>query len=173
MRTLQSTRRSHLVALLMALPALAGGLDLGTIETRRLVLLALPRQAASSPASLEDAIENASVEGAYAVIAAGHDPNEALGFSHPVLTGGRAIVSTPLLLAVAKRDRDMVSMFLGFGALADLPRTRLAACLADVLGDAEIARVIREAAAEKRKECPALESGAPPLESISVLAMKR
>jgi hypothetical protein len=145
------------VALLMALPTLAGALGLATINMRG-PLFFPPRQVVSAPAdALADALRRRSMEDAFASIRAGQDPNEPIEYRD----GGHTIQATPLVLAVAQRDPNTVLMLLSFGADPDLILNHFAGCLANSLGDPEIARIMREAASDPREECPVIDPAAP------------
>ena len=145
------------VALLMALPTLAVGLGLAAIELGG-PLLFPPRQVVSASAdTLADALRRRSLEDAFASIRAGRDPNEPIEYRD----GGRTIIATPLVLAVAQRDPNTVLMLLSFGADPALTRNRLARCLADRLGHTEVAEIMREATTGLHEECPVIDPSAP------------
>lgn len=136
--------RARLVACLLGAPAVCVALGLAVIEGSDVLRppSALARPAAS--ATLADAIRRREVEGAYAIIRSGQDPNASLTFRDAVLTGGREVRVLPLLLAVAVRDDNTVSMLLSVGARLDPPMRARAICLARRVGAADIAALLRE-----------------------------
>jgi hypothetical protein len=93
--------------------------------------------------SLADAIERDDVHRAYEFVRAGQNPTELIAVRHSVLTGGRFVLVSPLLWAVAVNSRQTVLMLLGFGARMDRATDRRAACLAEALGHEETARLLR------------------------------
>ena len=99
----------------------------------------------------------AGMEDAFASIRAGRDPNEPIEYRD----GGRTFRATPLVLAVAQRDSNTVMMLLSFGADPEVTLNHFARCLADSLGDAEIAHIMREATPGLREECPVIDPAAP------------
>ena len=95
------------------------------------------------------------MQGAYAFIRAGQDPTALIEVRYPILTQGRTVLVSPLLWAVATKRSDAVLMLMGFGARADRESDRLAACIADALGNAEIANALRkDVKALSRDACP-------------------
>ena len=135
--------RGSRVAVLVAAPALAAILWIAALEGYRAVQPGSRLFTAPAQASLADAIQRQDIEGAFAFIHNGQDPNRPVTFSDPALTGGQTIRVSPLLLAVAARNQNAVRMLLGFGARAELLPDVMAACLADSVGDAETAQVLR------------------------------
>jgi hypothetical protein len=131
------------VAALVAAPALAAILWIAALEGYRAVEPGSRLFATPAPASLADAIQRQDIEGTFAFIHSGQDPNRPITFNDAALTGGQTIRVSPLLLAVAARNANAVRILLGFGARAELPPDVMAACLADSVGDAETAQVLR------------------------------
>jgi hypothetical protein len=82
------------------------------------------------PASLADAILHGSVEQAYTFIRQGQDPNGVITVQDPDFAGGRRMMVSPLVVAVAAREDNAVAMLLSAGARVDLPANALAVCLA-------------------------------------------
>lgn len=155
MMPLQDPRR--FVVLLMVLPTFAGALGLATIEISGLPFFR-PRPVVSASAdALADALRRRSMEDAFASIRAGRDPNEPIEYRD----GERTIRATPLVLAVAQRDSNTVRMLLSFGADPEVTLNHFARCLADSLGHAEIAHIMREATPGLREECPVIDPAAP------------
>lgn len=93
--------------------------------------------------SLADAIEHDDVQRAYDFIREGQDPNDPITVRHPVLTAGRTVTTSPLTWAAATNSRQTALMLLGHGARMDRPAYGRAACLADALGNIEMAELLR------------------------------
>ena len=142
-RRLELTSPRHVVAALVALPAVATILLLAAIEGYGLLRPDSPLFVTPPSASLAEAIRQDDVESAFAMVMNGHDPNRPIEVNDNRLTGGRTVRVSPLLYAVAARDEKTVRMLLGFGARPELPPDVMAACLADAIGDAETAEVLR------------------------------
>jgi hypothetical protein len=146
----------YFVVLLMVLPTFAGALGLATIEMSGLFFQTRPVVSASADA-LADALRRRSMEDAFASIRAGRDPNEPIEYHD----GGQTVRATPLVLAVAQRDSNTVMMLLSFGADPELTVNHFARCLADSMGDPEVARIMHEATPEPREGCPLIDPTAP------------
>lgn len=163
----QLAPRRRRLALLMAVPTVMTALGLSAIEGWRLLRPKSPLVASPFVYSLAEAIESADVQRAYEFIRAGQDPNELIGVRHPVLTGGRWVLVSPLLWAVATQKELAVLMLLGFGARMDRAADSRAACLAEALGNEEIAHLLRVyGAAPSPEPCRELKSGDAPLLSF-------
>lgn len=121
------------IALVVALPAVFGSAVLARTAWHWIEPASPPGP--ESPQALLDAVASGDVSRAHGLIWAGQSANVPLPFSHWRLTSGRSVVVTPLLVAVARDDENMVRMLLTHGAIADDPRNRLAACLAPHVGD--------------------------------------
>jgi hypothetical protein len=117
----------------VALVALDGGWWMGQPASR---------SENASEASFVEALWAGDLEGAFAYIRAGHDPNMPVAFRQQELTGGRDIMVAPLLIAVANNRDDSVAMLMSVGARLDAPGNRFAVCLANRLGHEDIARLI-------------------------------
>ena len=77
-------------------------------------------------------------------------------------TGGTSISVSPLLLAVAARNMNVVSMLISFGARLDLPQNSLAVCLAQDIGEEDIAEAIeRYGGVDVSPDCAERRSNAP------------
>ena len=153
----QLARRTELMAALIATPAVVAAVWLGGIEGYRLVQPESPLfRREDSLGSLAQAITVCCrVEDAHAFIRAGRDPNEPLTIDDPEYTGGGSITVSPLMLAVAAGNGNVVMMLLSFGAQPDLPQNRLAGCLARALGQTEMATIIATYVREDaRTTCP-------------------
>ncbi|MBI2563185.1 MAG: hypothetical protein HYW08_12505, partial [candidate division NC10 bacterium] len=83
---------------------------------------------------------------AYEFIRQGQNPNEPIAVRHPALTGGRPLLVSPLLWAVATNSRQSVLTLLGHGVTMGRPANSRAACLADALGNTELAALLRRLA---------------------------
>ena len=94
--------------------------------------------------SLAEAIAADDVEGAYALLRAGAGPNDAIAVRDPALTRGRSVIVSPLLWAVATQHRGPVLMLLAHGARIESDADKAASCLADALGNAELAGLLRK-----------------------------
>src|SRR5262245_33973641 len=135
------TRRRTVLAALMIAPAVVTALALIVVEGMR---LRHPQAFLTARVStLADAIERHDVRQAFDFIRAGEDPNTLVVVRHPVLTDGRERLASPLWWAVAVRDKQTVLMLLDAGARIERSENRDALCLAERLGDAGIADVLR------------------------------
>src|SRR5262245_37054270 len=103
-------RRSRLLSLLIAAPAIVAAFGLPAIEAYRVVNPGAPLYGDPPAATIAEAIQrgNQGVEEAYKFIAAGQDPNRPILVNDANLTGGRALMVSPLMLAVAARNRNVV-----------------------------------------------------------------
>ena len=138
----QLVRRHRLLASMMAGPALLAALGVCAVEGRRMLQPQAALFAAPFVFSLADAIERNDPDQAYAFIRAGQDPNKPIAVRHPVLSGGRSVVVSPIVWAVALQRRETLLMLLGFGAQVGRAADGRAVCLADALGNADIVRVL-------------------------------
>jgi len=140
-RTISQSRRL-LVALALAAPAFAVALLVIALETYRVIQPGSILFVEPPAASLADALEHREVEVAYSFIRNGADPNATLSVEGAALTGGRRVDVSPLMLAVASRNRNAVQMLLSAGVRVDLPANRFAACLARDLGETDLETMI-------------------------------
>lgn len=99
--THQLVRRRRVLASMMAGPALVAALGVCAVEGWRMLQPKSALFADPFVFSLADAIERNDVDQAYAFIRAGQDPNEPIAVRHPVLSGGRSVLVTPIVWAVA------------------------------------------------------------------------
>jgi hypothetical protein len=127
---------------MMAAPALFAALGVCAVEGWRVLQPQAALFAAPFVFSLADAIERNDVDQAYAFIRAGQDPNQPIAVRHPVLSGGRSILVSPIVWAVALQRREALLMLLGFGGQVGRAADGRAVCLAESLGNAEIVRVL-------------------------------
>ncbi len=118
----------------VAAPSILAAVGLVAIELARLVRPDTALFAERRPASLGAAIvQGRSVETVHAFVHAGGDPNGVVRIRHKQLTGGEEVEVSPLVLAVAARNENVVRMLVAFGAAPDAPQNRLARCLARAL----------------------------------------
>jgi hypothetical protein len=150
--------RAHLVASILAIPALLGAMWIGATEAR---------SSTTSPSSsvsfnsLAEAIQHGEVEDAYAFIRTGTDPNAPLSFTDAQLTDRRPVAISPLMLAAATNKDNVAMMLLSFGARMDLPQNELAPCLARRLGYNDLAgMIIRDGTPPAKFTCPDLPADA-------------
>ena len=137
-----SSHRATLLAMLIAAPAVINALTIGALEGWRSYQPDSPLFAAPRVSSLADAIARDDVQQAYEFIKGGQDPNGLIEVADPVLTGGRRVSVSPMLWAVAMRsDRSVLTLF-GVGARIDADAARRAVCLAERLGQSDIARLL-------------------------------
>ncbi len=137
-------RRTRLLTVMVAAPTILVALGISAIEGSR---IHNPRSSLfRTPVvlSLADAIESGDVLRAYEFIRAGQDPNAWIPVRHAVLSGGRTVLVSPLMWATAAQNKQAVLMLLGAGARLDRAPDKAAACVADALGNAEIASLLRQ-----------------------------
>jgi hypothetical protein len=161
---------ANVIAMLMALPALVGTLGVGLFEGRRLVDSADMVETSAVSRSMAAAVESGDVKWVYALIQSGHDPTRPLVYRHPDLTGGVTITTTPILIAVARHDENVVMTLLSAGGGGDAKQNHLAACLAAALGHAALAHSISHTVGQPANECPSIPPVATPLVGISAAA---
>jgi len=102
-----------------------------------------------------DAIARGDLDATYDFIRKGWDPDQLIAASDDTLTRGRTVLVSPLVWAVAQRQRDIVGELLAFGAHVDRPANRMAPCVADALSDADLADLLRKyPGATAADECP-------------------
>lgn len=171
-RPRQLARRRRVLALLIAAPTMLTALGLSAMEGWRFHQPSSQLFVTPFVYSLADAIERDDVQRAYEFIRAGQDPNDLIAARHPVLTGGRSVLVSPLLWAVAMNSRESALMLLGFGARMDRVPDSRAACLAEALGNTEIARLLRlYGDAPSPDACPERQTSEAPL--LAFLAESR
>ena len=141
--------------------------------------LGLPVRPAAPPAtasfaySLADAIEQHDVRRAARFIRDGQDPNALIAAQHPVLTGGRSVLVSPLVWAVGLQETKAVYMLFGFGARIERDSDRRASCLADRLGYREIAELLRSNGAAPAASCAAARTDEPPLLAYAAVSSEK
>jgi len=159
----RSTRA--LIAAALAGPAIAVAVLVIALEAYRAIQPDSILFAEPPASSLADALMHREVELAYAWVRDGADPNARLSVEDAALTGGRRVDVSPLMLAVASRNRNAVMMLLSAGVDVDLPANRPAACLARDLGETDLeTMIVRQGRASARPECgPLTDRHEPPL----------
>ena len=109
-----------------------------------------------------EAIAHGDVDATYDFIRKGWNPDQLTAASDPNVTGGRTVLVSPLVWAAAQRRRDIVSELLTFGAHVDAADNRAAPCVADAVGAADVAKMLRDYdGALAPGECPAWTRHAP------------
>ena len=156
--------RAHLLALLIALPAIAAACTITFIEIA-LWQSTAAHQGQPPVGEFADAIRRGDLDSVFLFIRAGHDPNTPVAFSDEVLTGARVVAVSPLLVAIAADRDDAMLMLMSFGASLDTPGNKFAGCLADRLGHDGLAELLAEygGPAGAEKPCPDTAGSGPPL----------
>ena len=155
-------RRRFIIALL-ALPTILTALAIVAVESWRLLQPRSPLFAPPFVFSLAEAIERGELPQAYEFLRSSRDPGALIEVRHSVLTSGQPVAVSPMLWAVATGNRDAVQMLLGLGARLDRGPDRKAACLAEALGNHNLAEMLRIYGAPAHEPCPATEAGGPPI----------
>jgi len=151
---------------MLALPVVLTVLGLCAVELARALRPDLPLFATPFVYSLADAIESDDVDSAVQFIRAGQDPNGLITVRHAVLTDGQSVLVSPLLWAVAMQRPRSVLMLLGFGARMDHRVNSRAVCLAEAIGNQEIASLLRRYPPQPTpapEPCGTLQPGVAPL----------
>ena len=91
-----------------------------------------------------DAISRGDLDATYELIRKGWDPDQLIAAGDNSLTRGRTVLISPLVWAVAQRQREIVGELLAFGAHVDRPANRMAPCVADALNDSDLADLLRK-----------------------------
>ena len=169
--TIPFTTRLHALALLIMVPAISAAVGLTALEQYRALRPGAPLFSDPPVATFVEALVQGDqgLEDAYAFVAAGQDPNALIEVRDERLSGERAVVVTPLILAVAVRSDSIVEMLLAFGARPELPRNVPAYCLAKMLGREDVAAFLSDAnRALTSAGCPQRppDANAPPLTMI-------
>lgn len=150
-RALRRSSRSHLIAWMLAAPALVGAAWIPATEAHDATISSFD---APPFESLADAIQHGEVEDAYAFIRDA-DPNAPIPFRDAQLTADHPVMISPLMLAVSANKENTVMMLLSFGARMDLPQNELAPCLARRFGYNDLAVMIsRDGKPSREITCP-------------------
>jgi hypothetical protein len=153
-------RRTHLLALLLVVPAIVTALGVTALEAWRWISPHSPLFAPPAAATLAEAIAANDARAAFEFIRAGQDPNGVIAVRHDVITRGQPVEVSPLLWAVATQSEEAVAMLLGFGARLEAPAKRRAVCLAIRLGRDDIVQLLRLSDRDASPEpCPAVSGG--------------
>lgn len=161
-------RRARPLALLIVAPSILAACALVALEGWRFFRPQSGLFVTPFAYSLAEAIERDDVQRGYAFIRAGQNPTEPIVVQHPVVTNGRAMRVSPLVWAVSVNSRQSVMMLLGFGARMDVVPDNNAACLAEALGNSEMAELLRRYGdAAPARVCPASDLADPPLLSFA------
>jgi ankyrin repeat protein len=136
------------------------------VESWRLQRPRSPLFAAPFVFSLADAIETGELPQAHQFLRDRDDPSAPIEVRHPVLTADKSVTVSPLLWAVATQNREAVQMLLGLGARMDRGADRKAACLAQALGNDDLAGLLRTYGAPSDEPCAAADAGVPPLLTV-------
>jgi hypothetical protein len=146
-----STRRRidppAVAALVVLTPAVATALLVTALEAGRARQPDDPLFNGPPPRSLARAILDGDVEGAFALLRAGLDPNLPVDATLPDATAKRprAVHLTPLALAAAAGNANGVRMLLGAGVDLTRPENQLALCLARERHDADLTALLSRA----------------------------
>jgi hypothetical protein len=134
-------------ALLVLVPAVAAALLVTALEAGRARQPDDPLFDGPPPRSLARAILDGDVEGAFALVRAGRDPNQPLDAALPDASTGRdrAVHLTPLALAAAAGDANAVRMLLSVGVDLMRPENQLALCVARERRDADLTALLSRA----------------------------
>jgi hypothetical protein len=152
--TLLGSRRA-LAALAVIAPAVGVAAIVIALEGYRAIQPDAILFVEPTASSLADALEHREVEVAYAFFRRGADPNAMLSVEDAALTGGQHVDVSPLMLAVASRNRNAVMMLLSAGVNLEVPVNRFAACLARDLGETDLeTMIVRDADPQIAVACP-------------------
>lgn len=134
--------RPAVAATLVLVPAVAAALLLVALEAGRAWQPDDALFKGPAPRSLGQAIVDGDVESAFAFIQAGQNPNHPVDARWVSTDPQRTIQLTPLVLAVAARDANVVRMLLSVGVDLTRADNRLALCLARERHEEEIAALL-------------------------------
>jgi hypothetical protein len=140
----ESQWRQHVIAVGMLVAMVVLVLGVVVVETERWRNPRSPLFADRTFYSLADAIQAGDVEGAFALLRAGTSPNDPIEVRDPVLTRSRSVLASPLVWAVATERRNAVLMLLAHGARIESDADKAVSCLADELGNADLAALLRK-----------------------------
>ena len=142
-------QRTTVMAMCIALPAVAASVGLPALEAYRIVVPDAALFGDPPARSLAEAITHGrGVEAAYPFIRAGQDPNASIVIDDEDYTDGAPMSVSPLIVAIASRDSNIVQMLVNFGARLDVPQNRDAWCFARALGHETIQNVLAAAGAD-------------------------
>lgn len=144
--------RAMLLAVLVALPVVGSAAFFLHYLVNRLI--AVDVHPAPSPSALVDLVSGRDVLRAFVMVDAGVDTSDPQPFTDDVLTNDVEVWITPLMLAAARNDDNMVRMLLTYAAAPEARERWMASCLAASRGNAELASLIA-AALPGDRPCPA------------------
>jgi hypothetical protein len=161
------SRRTAVLALLLGLPTLFTAAFVVGIEGARSMHPESPLFAPPTRETLADAIAADDALAAFAFIKAGQDPDALLAVRDRKWTGDRRVLVSPLVWAVANDSHNSVLTLLTAGAQLPHAQDRRAACFAEALGHAEMARSLRAyASIQQPQPCPPMPPGIAPLAAV-------
>lgn len=133
-----------IAALVVLVPAIAAALLVTALEAGRARQPDDPLFDGPPPRSLAMAILDGDVEGAFALVRAGRDPNLLLDAALPDASTGRdrSVNLTPLALAAAAGNANAVRMLLSVGVDLTRPENQLALCVARERRDADLTTLL-------------------------------
>ena len=139
--------RPTVAAAFVLVPAVAAALLVAALEAGRARQPDDPLFDGPPPTSLARSILDGDVEGAFAFVRAGQDPNVPVDATLPDPSSGRGRVVrvAPLVLAVAAGNANDVRMLLGAGVDLTRPENQLALCLARERDDADLTALLSRA----------------------------
>ena len=100
------------------------------------------------PSSLMDAVTRKDLAEAHAAIYGGANPNALAPYRHADITLGRTMNVSPLFVAVAQGDENMVRMLLGQGVDPTTPSSLAAVCAGAMMGRDDLIALLADAGAE-------------------------
>ena len=144
--------KATVAMLALAIPAIAGALLVIALEGRAELA---PSATSEADGTFADVLVDGGPERGWAFVQAGVDPNVPTPFRHETLTAGRTVMVAPLLIAVSGGNENAVMMLMSAGAQMDLPRNRLAICLARRLGKKNLEELlVRDGPVKEHVACP-------------------
>jgi hypothetical protein len=151
-----------MAAWILAVPLILGSAGVMVGPAARWLFAGAPGEGRSK--SLGEAILRESVGDVYLLLEAGEDPDALFDVREERLTGDRAMRVTPLVLAVAVGDENLVRMLLDAGARPDAPGNAWAVCVAEASGRGNLVQMLEaRVAVVVEVPCPDAEPGGPPL----------
>jgi len=148
-------RDHHLLAVTAILgPPIVVALALCGAEIYRAISPGASLFAGEQAASLADAILQGDVEGAYAFIRNGQDPDALIPVEDSDFADGELVRISPIVLAVAAGQANEVTMLLSAGVHMDLPDNALARCLARERGNDEVREALQLGSTTAPLACP-------------------
>ena len=100
--------------------------------------------------TLLDAVARQDLAAAQAIVRSGVNPDATAGYTHGELTRGRLVQVTPLYVAIAQHDKNLIRMLIVAGASAESPENLAAVCIAARGGQLKILQVLKDSGADFR-----------------------